>query len=103
MKSFGKHVQRLTASVILAGAAFTAGAGIASAQWYNGPPPPPPRYEAHPMRPGRSWEGGHWYRSGGRWVWQPGVYVTVAPGRHWIAGHWRFGPQGRYWVAGHWS
>ena len=103
MKSFGKHLQRLAAGAVLTGLAFTAGAGIASAQWYNGPPPPPPRYERHPMRPGYTWEGGHWYRAGGRWVWRPGVYIAVAPGRHWVGGHWRFGPQGRYWVPGHWS
>ena len=30
---------------MLAGLAFSASAGIASAQYWNGPPPPPPRYE----------------------------------------------------------
>ena len=103
MKFFGKHLQRIGAGVVLTGLTFSLGAGIASAQWYNGPPPPPPRYESHPMRPGYAWEGGHWYRAGGRWVWAGGRYVAGVPGRHWIAGHWRMGPQGRFWVAGHWG
>ena len=103
MKSFSKHLQQVGAGVVLTGLAFSLGAGIASAQWYNGAPPPPPRYERHPMRNGYVWENGHWNRAGGRWGWGPGRYVVMAPGRHWVGGHWRMGPQGRYWVAGHWS
>jgi hypothetical protein len=103
MKSFASTLQRLGAGVVLAGLAFSASAGTASAQWYHGPPPPPPRFEHHPMRSGYVWENGHWARIHGRWAWVAGRYVMVAPGRHWIAGHWRMGPQGRYWVGGHWS
>lgn len=104
MKSCGKLLQHLAAAAVLTGLTFAAGAGVASAQqWYNGPPPPPPRYEAHRVRPGYTWEGGHWYRAGGRWVWQPGVYLAVRPGGHWVRGHWRVGPRGRYWVPGHWA
>lgn len=104
MKSFGKLLQHLAAAAVLTGLTFAAGAGVASAQqWYNGPPPPPPRYEVHRARPGFTWEGGHWYRAGGRWVWQPGTYVAVRPGGHWVRGHWRVGPRGRYWVPGHWA
>lgn len=104
MKSCGKLLQHLAAAAVLTGLTFAAGAGVASAQqWYNGPPPPPPRYEAHRVRPGYMWEGGHWYRAGGRWVWQPGVYVAVRPGGHWVRGHWRVGPRGRYWIPGHWA
>jgi hypothetical protein len=104
MKSLRTHLQRVGAGVVLAGLAFSASAGFASAQpWYNGPPPPAPRFERHVYRAGYVWENGHWYRGGAGWVWGPGRYVGVAPGRHWIPGHWRFGPQGRYWITGHWS
>ncbi len=103
MKSFATPLKRLGAGLLLAGLTLSTGLGIASAQWYHGPPPPAPRYEGHPVRPGYTWDNGHWRWAGNRWVWAHGRYVAVAPGRHWIAGHWRFGPQGRYWVEGHWS
>jgi hypothetical protein len=104
MKSLGKHLQRLGVGAVLTGLAFSAGAGMASAQtWYNGPPPPPPRYERAPMRPGHVWQGGHWYRAGGRWVWAPGRWVAVARGHRWFPGHWVMGPRGRYWVDGRWG
>jgi hypothetical protein len=103
MNSFGKHLQRFGAGVVLTGLSFSLTAGLASAQWYNGPPPPPPRFERHAVRNGFVWENGHWNRVAGRWAWAPGRYVAAAPGRHWIAGHWRMGPQGRFWVAGHWG
>jgi hypothetical protein len=104
MKLFRKHLHTLGVGVLLSGLAISATAGLASAQpWYNGPPPPPPRYENHGMRAGYAWEGGHWRRANGRWVWASGRYVTMAPGLHWVTGHWRMGPQGRYWVDGHWG
>lgn len=103
MNSFSKHLHKFGAGVLLSAAAFSASAGIASAQWYNGAPPPPPRHESHAMRAGFAWENGHWARRASRWVWIPGRYMAMAPGRHWVAGHWRRGPQGRFWVDGHWS
>ena len=104
MKSFGKHLQRVGAGVVLTGLTFSASVGFASAQtWYNGPPPPRPRMERHAVRAGFVWNDGHWNRAGGRWVLVSGRYVAVAPGRHWVRGHWRTGPRGRYWIEGHWS
>jgi hypothetical protein len=104
MKLPRKHLQKLGVGILLSGLAFSASAGLASAQWYNGPPPPPPpRHENHMMRPGHAWDNGHWRRAGDRWVWVPGRYVAMVPAHHWIAGHWRMGPQGRFWVDGHWG
>jgi hypothetical protein len=103
MTSFRNHLQRFGAGVILAGLALGAGTGIASAQWYNGPPPPPPPHEYHAFHRGYVWEGGHYRRIAGRWVWAPGHLVAVRPGQHWIGGHWQYGPRGRYWVGGHYS
>lgn len=103
MKSYTTSLQRLGAGIVLTGLAFAAGAGIASAQWYNGPPPPPPRHERVVVREGYVWEAGHWARRDDRWVWMPGHYVAANPGRHWVTGHWRMGPQGRFWVEGHWA
>jgi hypothetical protein len=103
MKLSSKHLHMLGVGVLASGLAFLATVGLASAQWYNGPPPPAPRYETHPYRNGFAWENGHWRRAGGQWVWVSGRYIGVIPGRHWVAGHWRMGPQGRFWVNGHWG
>ncbi len=103
MTSFRTNLNRIWTGLMLAGLAFSAGAGTASAQYWNGPPPPPPRYEHHVLGRGYVWEGGHWRRVAGRWVWAPGRPVAVAPGRHWIGGHWQMTPRGRIWIEGHWS
>jgi hypothetical protein len=95
------QLKRFGATALLAALAFSGSAGIASAQWYHGPPPPPPQREYHAFRHGYAWEGGHWRRVAGRWVWTPGRFVAIGPGHRWIPGHWQYGPRGRYWVEGH--
>ena len=103
MTSFRSHLRRLSAGALLAALAFSGSAGIASAQYWNGPPPPPPQREHYVFRKGYVWQGGHWRRVAGRWVWAPGRPVAVIPGRHWVNGYWRMTPRGRIWVDGHWS
>ncbi len=103
MTLFAKSIHRLAASALLAGIAFSASAGNASAQWYHGPPPPAPIRERIVVRPGYVWESGHYRRAGMRWIWVPGRQIAVVPGRHWVSGHWAYGPYGRRWIDGHWS
>jgi hypothetical protein len=64
--------------------------------------PPPPRAVVIETRPGFVFVEGHWYRSGGRWVWADGYWERERVGHVWVPGRWERRGNRHVWVEGSW-